>query len=161
MDIGHIVGGHYVGSTHVKDQTLKKTRTLLFPEEFSSHVYPFCEVARWWFCGISTSLHFSYFLVYFHLSSPCVVRVAVGILMFPLNFHWKPPVFGSFLLECPKFLGFSYSQRRQNYLNNYFVPKSVKNYLNNSENHLWSVNRMSVILHFYILKDTRSQDYLK
>ena len=34
---------------------------------------------------------------------------------------------------------------------------SVKKYLNNSQNHFWSVNRTSVILAFIYYKDMRSQ----
>ena len=33
-----------------------------------------------------------------------------------------------------------------------FRPKSVKNYLNNSQNHFWSATWTSVILHFQILQ---------
>ena len=40
----------------------------------------------------------------------------------------------------------NYSQHQQKYQNNIIGPTSVKNYLNNSQNHLRSVNRMSVIL---------------
>ena len=49
------------------------------------------------------------------------------------------------------------SQHRQKYLNSNFWAKAVKNYLNNSQSHLWSVNRTSVNFTFIYYKDTRSQ----
>ena len=47
------------------------------------------------------------------------------------------------------------------------IPKSlfsgpVKNYLNNSQNHLWSVNSVLVILHFHTLQRLKKPwNYLK
>ena len=41
-------------------------------------------------------------------------------------------------------------------------PKSVKNYLNNSQKHLWSVKKTSKILLFHILQKTlEARNYLK
>ena len=53
------------------------------------------------------------------------------------------------------------TQRWQNYLNNFIRAKVGKELPNNSQNHLWPVNRTSVILTFIYYKNTRSEKYPK